>query len=303
MNEENATNFDEFFGSFDADDGYQTDSGTNDGESGENQQEDKSESAEEEKETSGEAAEADEKGENAENVQGDGKEKSGAEHEQTSDTFTIKVNKEERQVTMEELISLAQKGADYDRVKKQAENGNQALMDKLSKTQQVYDVISMIAKESGVEVPVLLDTFRVRQLMEKDGLSEKEAQERLGRLKAEEKLNAIQSENAEKSSPDKQMRERAERELKEFRKNFPDVDISDLPVEKMAEDIASGMTMTQAYLKELNRRQSEEIRTLNEKLKAKEQNDRNRISSPGSASDSGTKKAKDKFEDFFSAFG
>lgn len=303
MQEENATNFEDFFGSFDADDGYQTDSAANDVESTENQQEETEETAQDAPVTSGEAAAADEKGENENNAAQDGKEKSGAEAEQTSDMYTIKVNKEERQVTMEELISLAQKGADYDRVKKQAESGNQALMDKLSKTQEVYDVVSLIAKESGVDVPSLLDTFRIRQLMDRDGLSEKEAQERLGRLKAEEKLNAMQSENAEKNNPENQMQERAQRELKEFRKNFPDVDISDLPVEKMAEDIASGMTMTQAYLKELNRRQSEEIRTLNEKLKAKEQNERNRVSSPGSASDSGTKKAKDKFEDFFSAFG
>lgn len=303
MQEENATNFEDFFGSFDADDGYQTDSAANDVESTENQQEETEETAQDAPVTSGEAAAADEKGENEKNAAQDGKEKSGAEAEQTSDMYTIKVNKEERQVTMEELISLAQKGADYDRVKKQAESGNQALMDKLSKTQEVYDVVSLIAKESGVDVPSLLDTFRIRQLMDRDGLSEKEAQERLGRLKAEEKLNAMQSENAGKNNPENQMQERAQRELKEFRKNFPDVDISNLPVEKMAEDIASGMTMTQAYLKELNRRQSEEIRTLNEKLKAKEQNERNRVSSPGSASDSGTKKAKDKFEDFFSAFG
>ena len=303
MQEENATNFEDFFGSFDADDGYQTDSAANDVESTENQQEETEETAQDAPVTSGEAADADEKGEKEKNAAQDGKEKSGAEVEQTSDMYTIKVNKEERQVTMEELISLAQKGADYDRVKKQAESGNQALMDKLSKTQEVYDVVSLIAKESGVDVPSLLDTFRIRQLMDRDGLSEKEAQERLGRLKAEEKLSAMQSENAEKNNPENQMQERAQRELKEFRKNFPDVDISNLPVEKMAEDIASGMTMTQAYLKELNRRQSEEIRTLNEKLKAKEQNERNRVSSPGSASDSGTKKAKDKFEDFFSAFG
>ena len=36
-----------------------------------------------------------------------------------SETFTLKVNKEEKTYSREEVISLAQKGADYDRVKEQ----------------------------------------------------------------------------------------------------------------------------------------------------------------------------------------
>ena len=306
MNEENATNFDEFFGSFGADDGYQTDSDTATDESGESRQENTEQTTTEAEETTQETGAKDSAEDSAETDTGEAGEKNGVETDAGSEMFTIKVNKEERQVTREELLALAQKGADYDRVKKQAEKGatdTQALTEQLAQTQQVYDSIALIAKDAGVDVPSLLDTFRVRQLMDKDGLSEKEAKERLGRLKAEEKLNALQKTATEKKDPEQQRQERAERELKEFRKNFPDVDISSLPVEKMAEDIAAGMTMTQAYLKEQNRQQQAEIQKLNAQLKAKEQNAKNRVSSPGSASDSGTSKTKDQFDDFFSAFG
>jgi hypothetical protein len=137
--------------------------------------------------------------------------------------------------------------------------------------------------------------------MEKESLTEKEATERLGRLKAEEKLSAMQK-PAEKKTAEQEQRERAERELKDFRASFPDVDISKLPVQEMAADIALGMTMTQAYLKYENKRQQEEIQRLNQQLKAKEQNNKNRVSSPGSASDSGARKSKDQFDDFFAAF-
>ena len=52
-------------------------------------------------------------------------------------TFTIKVNKEERQVTLEEMTTLAQKGADYDRVKEQNTKHQQTIADLQSKLEGV----------------------------------------------------------------------------------------------------------------------------------------------------------------------
>lgn len=51
------------------------------------------------------------------------------------ETYTLKVNKALREVSREELIALAQKGADYDRVKAAAEQGksdNMALKNRLA---------------------------------------------------------------------------------------------------------------------------------------------------------------------------
>jgi hypothetical protein len=300
---ETATSFDEFFGAFDADAvGNQTE------QSEETLEIDETTNAEAESdaETAQETEEASESGENAKDDTEGGEKKDAAESEQMSEMFTIKVNKEERQVTREELIALAQKGADYDRVKSQYDKGktdNQALNDQLAKTQQVYDVIEQIAKETGVEIPKLLDTFQIRRLMDKEGLSEKEATERLGRLKAENQLKLIQESKQQTKSAEDERKERADREVKEFKENFPDIDISSLPVERMAKDIAAGMSMTQAYLKFQNQQQQEQIEKLNQQLKAQEQNKKNKASSPGSVSDSGTRKNKDQFDDFFSAFG
>ena len=289
-------NFDEFLDAFDGAADYQTDSKAEAAESTEETQENVQSDAEDGEQGTQEAAETEEDEESGEKA---------AESGQGDEMFTLKVNKEERTVNREEVVRLAQMGADYERVKGQAERAksdNKALQEKLDGMQPVYDVIAQIAKDTGVEVPQLLDTFRIRQLMDKESLTEKEATERLGRLKAEAKLSALQK-PAETKTVEQQQQERAERELKEFRQNFPDVDIASLPVEEMAVDIATGMTMTQAYLKSQNRKQQEEIQRLNQQLKAKEQNDRNRVSSPGSASDSGARKSKDQFDDFFTAFG
>ena len=300
MNEETMENFDEFFSALGDSDGYQT---------GEEESEEtgfESEPAEEEDSSEGAQGAQDEiDGEEAEKPEAEnGAEKNGAESEQTPEMFTLKVNKQERTVTREEVIALAQKGSDYDRVKEQADKSksdNEALRQQLSQTQEVYDVVAQIAKDANVEIPALLDSFRVRRLMEQENLTEKEAAERLGRLKAEEKLKAMQAAQ-EKKSEEQQRQERAEREIKEFRQQFPNVDISSLPVERLSKDIASGMSMTQAYLKDLNAQQAAQIEELNRQLKAKEQNAKNRASSPGSASDSGARKQKDQFDDFFDSF-
>lgn len=65
-----------------------------------------------------------------------GREEQGAgEDAPKPETYTLKVNKELREVGREELIALAQKGADYDRVKAAAEQGksdNMALRNRLA---------------------------------------------------------------------------------------------------------------------------------------------------------------------------
>ena len=300
MNEETMENFDEFFSALGDSDGYQT------GEEESKESGFENEPADEENGAEGaqEAQEEPSGEESGKDAAEDVEKENGAENEQTPEMFTLKVNKQEKTVTREEVIALAQKGSDYDRVKEQADKSksdNEALRQQLSQTQEVYDVVSQIAKDANVEIPALLDSFRVRRLMEQESLTEKEAKERLGRLKAEEKLKALQA-APEKKSEEQQRQERAEREIKEFRQQFPNVDISSLPVERLSKDIASGMSMTQAYLKDLNAQQAAQIEELNRQLKAKEQNAKNRASSPGSASDSGARKQKDQFDDFFDSF-
>ena len=82
-----------------------------------------------------------------------GNDKDGAEGSQKPDsepaqTYTLKVNKEERNVSLEEMTALAQKGADYDRVKGQVEERESTISDlqgKLDKQQAILDVLQMIA--------------------------------------------------------------------------------------------------------------------------------------------------------------
>ena len=106
----------------------ETDSGTEDGES------------------SGEESTPDQ-----EKKPGDGEEAAQGANEPPQ-KFTIKVNKQTREVELPEMTELAQKGADYDRVKGQVEERENTISDlqgKLDKQQAILDVLQMIAGKDG----------------------------------------------------------------------------------------------------------------------------------------------------------
>ena len=221
------------------------------------------------------------------------------------DTFTLKVNKEERTCTREEVISLAQKGADYDRVKDQLAESRQAAADlqgKLDEQQEAMDVLSEVAKDAGVAIPALLDNLRMG-LLKKQGLSDDAAKERLARLKTEKEnaqLKAAQKPTEKGGEEDSAQRVR--RELSDFRSNFPNVELTDALLEKLMPDVAAGKSLTDAYRGYETSQKDDRIAELERQLAAEKQNKENRASSPGSQKDSGGRRTKDDFDDFMRAF-
>lgn len=221
------------------------------------------------------------------------------------DTFTIKVNKEERTCTREEVITLAQKGADYDRVKDQLAESRQSaagLQSKLDEQQDAMDVLAEVAKDSGMELPALLDNLRMG-LLKKQGLSEDAAKERLARLKTEKEnaqLKAAQK-PAEKTT-EEDSAQRVRRELTEFRESFPKVDLTEDLLEKLMPEVAAGKSLTAAYRSYETSQKDDRIAELERQLAAEKQNRENRAFSPGSQKDSGGRRTKDEFDDFMRAF-
>lgn len=231
-----------------------------------------------------------------------------AEQEQKSadsEIFTLKVNKEERTCTREEVISLAQKGADYDRVKDQLTESRQTAADlqaKLDGQQEAMDILGELAKASNVEIPELLNNLQL-SLLKKQGLSEDAAKERLARLKTE-KENAVlkAAKPAEKAEPVEDDGQRVRRELGEFRTAFPKVELTEELLGKLMPDVAAGKSLTDAYRGYEAAQKDSRIAELERQLAAEKQNKENRVASPGSQKDSGGQRTKDDFDDFFSAF-
>ena len=227
-----------------------------------------------------------------------------AQQDQPGETFTLKVNKEEKTYSREEVISLAQKGADYDRVKDQLAQSRQNAQDlqvQLDNQKDAMNVLDELAKDAGLEIPAFLRSLRIG-LLKKQGLSEDAANERLLRMDAERENAALKA-AAEESQAQETGAQRAERELAEFREVYPDVELTKDVLDELMNDVQGGMSLTKAYQKQETAKKDAQIAELQRQLAAEKQNKENLAASPGSQKDSGGKRTKSDYDDFMEAFG
>lgn len=293
--------YEEFFSALDGEDGNQTD--TQGGAESVDTQEQPAQDTQEAQEQpdSGETTENEQES-GAEEVTGkDGEKSESGDPEQR---FTIKVNKESKNLTLAEMTELAQKGADYDRTRGKLEESRQTvqtLQTQLNEQQEYMDVLKLISKQSNMPIDQLVEQLHINMLKGR-GMSDAEARAEIRATKAEKELSAVREQQNRRKSAEDDNTARAQREVAEFRKQFPDVELTQELCEKLAPDIQAGMTMASAYLKMENARQAAEIAELKRQQAIAAQNQKNRKQSPGSQRDSGGQRAKTDFDEFMAAF-
>lgn len=281
MDENQEVGFEEFMAAFDGDLGNQT---------GEEEEQVQEEQTDEEVS----AADRQEGADSEEAPEGSpeepAKEEAPQQENAPGESFTIKVNKEERTCTREEIISLAQKGADYDRVKEQ-----------LASHKEIVDTLNSFAKDAGTTVAELLDQMQLG-LLKKQGLSDEVAQERLQRLKAEKENAALKASANEGKPAREDGSQRVRREISEFRDRFPKVELTQELLGKLMPQVAAGQSLADAYRDHEAAQKDARIAELERQIAAEKQNKANRAASPGSQRDTGGRRTKDDFDDFMSAF-
>lgn len=215
-------------------------------------------------------------------------------------TFTIKVNKEEKTVTLDEMTALAQKGADYDRVKEnytKSQQNVQELQEKLNALtahQSALDILSIVAEQSGASIDQLAESIYVN-LRKNAGISEGEAKGELKSARLEKELNSYKT---QKSQPEDDADSRAKRDMEEFQKEYPDVQLTGELIKSLTADIQNGMSLSAAYRKFERQQSAAKIADLERRLAAKAQNDKNKKQSPGSQKDSGGRRTRSDYEEF-----
>lgn len=220
--------------------------------------------------------------------------------------FTIKVNKESRQVNLEEMTTLAQKGADYDRVKeqaaqlRQANTDLQAKLDGMTPHQEVLDILSIVADKGGVSLEQLAESLYIN-FRKSAGASEDVAREELKSARLEKELNAYKAKHTQQQAQETDNEARVQKEIEDFQAEYPDVNLTEELVDKLLPDIKNGMRLAAAYRKYEKNQDAAKIAELERKLSAKAQNDKNKRRSPGSQQDSGGRRAKSDYEEFESA--
>ena len=219
--------------------------------------------------------------------------------------FTLKVNKQEKQVTLEEMTALAQKGMDYDRVKAQnaaSQQTIQALQEKadtLDKSQELLDVLNLVAEGSKIPAAQVVESLYI-SFRKKAGVSEDAAKLELKNARLDKELSAVksQSEKAASSQKNEEASDRLQRDMAEFKREYPDVELTDELVEQISADIKAGLSLTAAYRKLEREQQAQRMAELERQLAAEKQNKRNKRSSPGSQRDSGGRSGKSDLDVF-----
>ena len=297
--DETTQGFEEFAAAFGMEEDYQNPS--------EEAEEETEGTQEDSTDTEQEAEEQPESEETAEGNESQDAEEVGAEGQGEADSniskqkFTIKVNKESREVNLSEMTELAQKGADYDRVKGQlteARQENERLRGEIEKNRSLLEIMEIIAEESKIPMEQLGEQLYMN-FRKSGGSSDAEAASALENAKLKRENAQLKAAKAQETSAKEDSKARAEREIAEFHKEFPGVELTQELCAKLMGDVQGGATLTNAYRKMVAAEKDAQIAELQKQLAAEKQNNKNRTSSPGSQKDSGGKRVTsdhDKFE-------
>lgn len=190
--------------------------------------------------------------------------------------FEIMYRGQKEQLTREQLITMAQKGRDYDTVRQERDQ----LRQYRSEADPALELVKGYASRNGMSVPDYLDFCRKQELM-RGGMTEQDAAAKLGMEKERAELDARQAEiramEEQQTSALRKSQEAAQarqKDIEAFYRTYPGVDPKTIPQE-VWDAVRNGGTLTNAYTMYENRRLAAE-------LAAERQNRANQARSPGS---------------------
>ena len=196
-------------------------------------EETKDDAAEEQPEADQQTEESTEEPDNAETKE---------EPKSETDQFTLKHFEDVRTVGRDEVIALAQKGMDYDRVKAK-------LDEKDSKEAKAYTFLEELAKENGSSVEDFMDGARATVLAKREGIEYDAA---LQKVKLQNREKAIEEQEqklkttAANEQAEAERKERIRQDAQAFQKAYPGIAFSDVPRE-VWEKVENGMSLLNAY--------------------------------------------------------
>ena len=204
-------------------------------------------------------------------------------------TFDLKFLGETKTVSKEEVVTLAQKGLNYDKVLGERD----VVKQEVSRLQEYETFLKDLADMDGRTVDDLMDATRAEILAKKEGLDKSVA---LQRIKLDRDRKAFEAEKSKKEAEQKATEEAEKQrsnQFLQFAQEYPDVDPKDIPKE-VWDKFKDGMPLTSAYSIYENKKLREEVKSWKDKAEAAEQNAKNKERSTGSQSTAGMGSAKKK---------
>ena len=206
-----------------------------------------------------------------------------AEEEPAEQTFDLKFLGETKTVSKDEVITLAQKGLNYDKILGERDSAKQ----EVSKLKEYEAFLKELAGPGGMTIEDLMDSTRAEVLAKKEGLDNSVA---LQRVKLDRERKAFEAEKSQKEA-EKKARENAEKaqnqDLLRFIQEYPGVQPQDIPKEVWDKVHKSGISLVSAYSEFENKKLRQEVQEWKSKFETAEQNYKNQQRSTGSQSTAG----------------
>lgn len=198
-------------------------------------------------------------------------------------TWTLRHMDETKNVGEAEMVMLAQKGMDYDRIRAKYDESKPAM-----------EILSIFAKQKGVSVADYVSFLRT-EAKKADGLSEAEARRSIELEDREAAVTAREAEQAAERQAAEQANaaanaaaQRRKADIDEFAREYPDVARNPDAIPKEVWDaVAAGSSLTVAYAKYTAKQAREEAERTRIAAQAAQQNVKNAARSTGSMQSAG----------------
>ena len=230
----------------------------------------------------------------------------GENEEQQAQTdgqlFELKHLGETKNVNRDEVVTLAQKGMDYDRVTEkntQLETQVSEQKQQLAQLTEHENALQELAKQSGTTVEELVENMLIAVTKSKYGIDDDGMA--LERVKLDRERRALDQERAALAPRKQEQEQQAANEkwrgecFDAFAKAYPDVDPASIP-NGVWEAFNRGETLVSAYARERNKALEAEIARMKSEQETRDRNAANAARSTGSQSSAGKTGSDEAFD-------
>lgn len=204
--------------------------------------------------------------------------------------FTLKHLDETREVSRDEVITLAQKGMDYDRKVGKLNN----------EIAEYKEFFEELAANSGLSREQFMDSVRAKLLVAEEKrngrtLSEADAIFRVQKARSDKAKAAGEAAQKEAQEAEAARQRKSAEAVAAFAKAFPGVKASDIPKEVWDDNARNG-DLLGAYTRYINAQTAKENEQLKRRIAALEQNAKNASRSLGSKKTAGSASKDSEFD-------
>ena len=221
--------------------------------------------------------------------------------EETADqpkTYQLKHLDEVQELTAEQMIPLAQKGLDYDRIREERDTMREA-WPKLKELEKF--AAEMLQNSKGYNtVEELIDDARAEWLVKSEAgygrpLARQTALERVKGLR-EESIKSATPKAEPKVPTEKELADKRDSAIREFCEDYPAADVKAIPSSVWNEFRETG-NLSKAYAKHLAESKDSEIANLKKEIETLKNNNKNKARSTGSMKSTGAGSVKEAMFD------